>query len=63
MNTLAMDRGSCPVCGKPRTERFRPFCSRRCQQVDLHRWLGGNYRIQVDDPDEDQRKNGTDPPA
>jgi endogenous inhibitor of DNA gyrase (YacG/DUF329 family) len=30
----------CPICGKPSTERFRPFCTRRCADVDLNRWLG-----------------------
>lgn len=37
--------GSCPLCGKPREERYRPFCSRRCADVDLARWLGGRYAI------------------
>ncbi len=35
----------CPVCGKPSVESFRPFCSRRCADVDLHRWLSGTYAI------------------
>jgi endogenous inhibitor of DNA gyrase (YacG/DUF329 family) len=35
----------CPVCGRPREERFRPFCSARCRQVDLGRWLAGGYAI------------------
>jgi endogenous inhibitor of DNA gyrase (YacG/DUF329 family) len=36
----------CPVCGKPATEsRFRPFCSARCRQVDLGRWLAGDYTV------------------
>jgi uncharacterized protein len=35
----------CPVCGKPRDLRYAPFCSRRCADVDLHRWLKGNYVI------------------
>jgi uncharacterized protein len=36
---------SCPICGKPTVPRFRPFCSRRCADVDLGRWLTGQYRI------------------
>jgi len=36
---------SCPICGKPAVPRFRPFCSRRCADVDLGRWLTGQYRI------------------
>ena len=35
----------CPVCGRPETARTRPFCSRRCANVDLGRWLKGLYRI------------------
>jgi uncharacterized protein len=36
---------SCPICGKPSTEAVRPFCSERCRQVDLNRWLSGSYAI------------------
>ena len=35
----------CPNCGKPRTERYSPFCSKRCADIDLHRWLNGGYVI------------------
>jgi hypothetical protein len=35
----------CPVCGRPAAERWRPFCSKRCADVDLGRWLGGRYAI------------------
>jgi uncharacterized protein len=35
----------CPICGKPRSDRYDPFCSRRCADVDLHRWLKGSYVI------------------
>ena len=37
--------GRCPLCGKPTQRAFRPFCSRRCADLDLARWIGGNYRI------------------
>ena len=36
---------SCPICGRPPAERYRPFCSRRCADVDLARWLRGDYAI------------------
>jgi hypothetical protein len=33
--------------------QYRPFCSARCAQIDLGRWLKGNYRIPTEDaPDE-----------
>jgi uncharacterized protein len=35
----------CPICGKPAGERFNPFCSKRCADVDLGRWLKGGYAI------------------
>jgi endogenous inhibitor of DNA gyrase (YacG/DUF329 family) len=35
----------CPICGKPAVQAFRPFCSKRCADIDLHRWLSGAYAI------------------
>jgi len=47
----------CPHCGKPAAEQFRPFCSARCRDVDLNRWLSGAYAIPAkDDDDEDGEK-------
>lgn len=52
----------CPTCGRPAQARFRPFCSQRCADVDLGRWLNEDYRIPTDEvpgeafegePDED----------
>jgi endogenous inhibitor of DNA gyrase (YacG/DUF329 family) len=43
---------SCPICGKPSTKENRPFCSDRCRDVDLNRWLSGSYAIPAR-PDED----------
>jgi uncharacterized protein len=45
---------SCAVCGKPQDERFRPFCSRRCADVDLHRWLSGAYVLPANDDDDSE---------
>ncbi len=44
----------CPICGRPREALYRPFCSRRCANLDLQRWLTGRYRIDQDDPDADE---------
>ena len=41
----------CPICGRARVHAFRPFCSRRCADVDLARWLGGVYAIPSDEPE------------
>ena len=43
---------SCPVCGKPVVAAYRPFCSRRCADVDLGRWLNESYRIPAESEDE-----------
>jgi uncharacterized protein len=47
---------ACPICGKPAEQAFRPFCSSRCRDVDLNRWLSGSYVVpgredDVEDPD------------
>ena len=39
-----MSRG-CAICGKPVDPAFRPFCSKRCADVDLQRWFTGRYAI------------------
>ncbi|WP_332694804.1 DNA gyrase inhibitor YacG [Bosea sp. (in: a-proteobacteria)] len=35
----------CPICRKPAVQRFKPFCSARCADIDLGRWLKGSYVI------------------
>lgn len=35
----------CAVCGNPVTHDYRPFCSKRCADIDLGRWLDGRYAI------------------
>jgi len=52
--------GTCPICGKPAATETTPFCSRRCADVDLHRWLSGGYAIpavETDDEDGDEALN------
>jgi uncharacterized protein len=51
----------CPICERPTEPAFRPFCSRRCANVDLQRWLTGRYAIPaVDDESEDDGTAGED---
>ena len=40
---------TCPVCQKPTEKAYRPFCSRRCADVDLGRWLNGSYAIPAEE--------------
>jgi uncharacterized protein len=52
-------RHACPICSKPATEKSRPFCSTRCADVDLNRWLCGVYAVPVtEDDEEDERREG-----
>lgn len=44
---------TCPICGKPAMRESWPFCSTRCADVDLNRWLSGQYRIPAA-PDDDE---------
>jgi endogenous inhibitor of DNA gyrase (YacG/DUF329 family) len=46
---MATSTRKCPICGKPGVEAFRPFCSKRCANVDLNRWLSGSYVIPARD--------------
>ena len=48
-------RRPCPLCGKPSQQKFHPFCSNRCAQIDLGRWLGGTYAIPVKEASEDDQ--------
>jgi endogenous inhibitor of DNA gyrase (YacG/DUF329 family) len=52
MSQPLADARKCAVCGKPQDVRFRPFCSRRCADLDLGRWLKGGYAIPATEPPE-----------
>ena len=43
----------CAICGKPQVHEFRPFCSRRCADVDLNRWFKGIYAVPAVESDDD----------
>jgi len=43
----------CPICGEPADVLFKPFCSKRCAHVDLHRWFGETYRVETAEKPED----------
>lgn len=43
---------TCPICAKASDPKYRPFCSKRCADVDLGRWLKGGYAIPSTDPED-----------
>ena len=46
---------ACPICGKPTDPKYRPFCSSRCADLDLARWLRGDYFIPGSAAEEEER--------
>jgi uncharacterized protein len=51
--------GRCSICRRPTVHEFRPFCSRRCADVDLSRWLTGAYAVAGGGADADEDGEGT----
>lgn len=51
MSSARSSSSRCPVCKKTSTEKYRPFCSKRCADVDLGKWLGERYSIPAMDSD------------
>jgi endogenous inhibitor of DNA gyrase (YacG/DUF329 family) len=49
----------CPICGKPTSADYRPFCSRRCADVDLQRWLSGRYVVPAAEDDDRPAEDGS----
>ena len=47
--TPANGAPACPICGAPVQKAYAPFCSKRCADIDLHRWLSGSYAIPASD--------------
>ncbi|MGE0061078.1 MAG: DNA gyrase inhibitor YacG [Xanthobacteraceae bacterium] len=58
---IAPATGACPICGKPTDPATKPFCSRRCADIDLHRWLTGVYSVPATE-DDDEDGDAPDPP-
>lgn len=52
---------TCPICSKETDAKYRPFCSRRCADVDLGRWLTGSYAIPAEPADPDDLPQDTPP--
>jgi endogenous inhibitor of DNA gyrase (YacG/DUF329 family) len=51
----AMTQSGCPICGRPREQQYRPFCSKRCADVDLGRWFNERYVVpEPIDPNADE---------
>lgn len=49
----------CPICRKGADNNYRPFCSKRCADIDLNRWLTGVYKIETEETPEDNDLTST----
>jgi uncharacterized protein len=65
MNDIAKSAATkpCPICGKPAAAQLRPFCSKRCADIDLHRWFSGAYVVpgRTDEDEDGAPKDDTAP--
>lgn len=46
---------TCPICENPTDKRYRPFCSKRCADIDLGKWIRGDYAVPSQDPEDADR--------
>ncbi|HSE78667.1 MAG TPA: DNA gyrase inhibitor YacG [Alphaproteobacteria bacterium] len=53
-------RRNCPICGRSSDSARAPFCSKRCADEDLRRWLSGAYRIESNQTPESGEPTGSD---
>lgn len=51
----------CPICSKPTDVAFQPFCSKRCADIDLNRWLSGVYAVPVKEVDDEDGERPAEP--
>jgi endogenous inhibitor of DNA gyrase (YacG/DUF329 family) len=59
-NVVPLMGRKCPVCGKAADIEMRPFCSKRCADLDLAKWLDGDYRVPTDEAPSDGAINAGD---
>lgn len=46
---------SCPICASDTNAKYRPFCSKRCADVDLARWFNGGYSVPSENPEDAEK--------
>ena len=54
---VPLKKGKCPTCAKASAAAYFPFCSKRCSDLDLGRWLDGGYRIPTNEAPSDAAPN------
>jgi hypothetical protein len=54
---------ACPICQRDTDPKYRPFCSRRCADIDLGKWLTGSYRISAEASEEPRAGSSKEAPG
>jgi endogenous inhibitor of DNA gyrase (YacG/DUF329 family) len=54
MSERPVTAARCPICSKPAVEKYKPFCGKRCADVDLNRWLSNVYAVPANEADADE---------
>lgn len=49
MEEIVILHTKCPICGKPSVLSYKPFCSKKCADIDLGRWLKGSYVVHTEE--------------
>ncbi|MEM7268087.1 MAG: DNA gyrase inhibitor YacG [Pseudomonadota bacterium] len=44
----------CPICNNDVSQKYRPFCSKKCADIDLGKWMTGAYALPSDDELKDE---------
>jgi uncharacterized protein len=63
MNEITRTPTHCPICGKPTDAAVKPFCSKRCADIDLNRWLSGVYAVPVKEEEDEDGERARDAEA
>jgi endogenous inhibitor of DNA gyrase (YacG/DUF329 family) len=56
-------QAKCPVCGKPADAKYQPFCTKRCADIDLGRWLKESYRVPTEEVPGEEDTPPSQPPG
>ncbi len=52
---------TCPICARDSDQKYRPFCSKTCADIDLGRWFNGTYTIAPDEDDAEAERPADQP--
>ena len=60
MTTTPLLNKKCPICGRQSVLEYQPFCSKKCADIDLGRWLKGAYVVHTEETPENEAQKQAD---